>query len=102
MVKCKEGSLHHVLNIYKGNILLLITNSEVAMPLNALRHQEVILLTWSINASWAQDDIREGRRQQLFSLQLTLTVGCVRLWSICWLYLFIRLLLSDSAKDTKT
>ena len=55
----KKHGLNHILHIDKGDVLLLVAHSEVAVLLDALGHQEIVTLTRAIDSRRTQNNIRE-------------------------------------------
>ena len=59
MVEGEEYCLYHVLYIDECDVLALVSHGEIHMLLDALRHEEVVFLPWTIHARRTQDDVRE-------------------------------------------
>ena len=85
MIQSQEYSLYYVLYIYKSDVLALESYSKVNMLLDALRHEEIIFFSRTVNSCRAEDDIRKvvaDAVQIAFCLQLTLSVCSIWLRSI--------------------
>ena len=104
MIESEEDGLHHVLYIYEGDVLALVSHGKVHMLLDAFCHQEIVLLSWTIYAGRSQDDIREldAEAIQIFlCFPFALAVSRVRVGRIMFRDFLIRLFFSDGTEDAE-
>ena len=104
MIESEEDGLHHVLYIYEGDVLALVSHGKVHMLLDAFCHQEIVFLSWTIYAGRSQDDIREldAEAIQIFlCFPFALAVSRVRVGRIMFRDFLIRLFFSDGTEDAE-
>ena len=111
--------MHHILHIDERDVLTAETDSEVAMRLDALGHEEIVFLTRTIDSSGAENDIgktvlsmRTGSFrlivftlveafQKLLGQQFALPVGRIGPGRVALTNLLVRLLLTNSSEDAE-
>ena len=105
VVECQEDSLHHVFDIHEGDVLPFETYRKVDVLFDALGHEVIVFLPWTIHAGGPEHDIVEliAHAVEIFlGHELTASVGRVWVWCVVLGDIVVGLLFPDGTEDAQT